>query len=58
MEKLLKRFEHYLVIGLLAMMALVVLLATIELAAIIGDGGRGPLAHFLVEAFDLAVGHQ
>ena len=35
MEKLLKRFEHYIVIGLLAMMALVVLLSTVELAVII-----------------------
>ena len=35
MEKLLKKFEHYIVIGLLAMMALVVLLSTVELAVII-----------------------
>ena len=35
MEKLLKKFEHYIVLGLLAMMALVVLLGTVELAIII-----------------------
>ena len=35
MEKLLKKFERYLVIGLLAMMALVVFLSTVELAVII-----------------------
>jgi len=34
-EKLLKKFEHYIVLGLLAMMALVVLLGTVELAVII-----------------------
>jgi len=34
-EKLLKKFERYVVIGLLAMMALVVLLSTVELAVII-----------------------
>ena len=34
-EKLLKKFEYYIVIGLLAMMALVVFLSTIELAVII-----------------------
>ena len=35
MEKLLKKFERYLIIGLLAMMALVVFLSTVELAVII-----------------------
>ena len=35
MEKLLRKFEHYIVLGLLAMMALVVLLGTVELAVII-----------------------
>ena len=35
MEKILRKFEHYLVIGLLAMMALVVFLSTVELAVII-----------------------
>ena len=35
MEKILKKFEHYVVIGLLAMMALVVFLSTVELAVII-----------------------
>lgn len=35
MEKLLKKFEHSVVIGLLGMMALVVFLATVELAVII-----------------------
>lgn len=34
-EKLLKKFERYIVIGLLAMMALVVFLSTVELAVII-----------------------
>jgi len=34
-EKLLRKFEHYIVLGLLAMMALVVLLGTVELAVII-----------------------
>ena len=35
MEKLLKKFEHYIVIGLLVMMSLVVLLSTVELGVII-----------------------
>ena len=35
MEKILRKFEYYLVIGLLAMMALVVFLSTVELAVII-----------------------
>ena len=35
MEKILKKFEHYVVIGLLAMMALVVFLSTVELAVVI-----------------------
>ena len=35
MEKLLKKIERYIVIGLLAMIALVVLLSTVELAVII-----------------------
>ena len=35
MEKLLKKFERYIVIGLLAMMSLVVFLSTVELAVII-----------------------
>ena len=35
MEKLLKKFERYIVLGLLAMMALVVFLGTVELAIII-----------------------
>ena len=35
MEKLLKKFERYIVIGLLALMALVVFLSTVELAVII-----------------------
>ncbi len=34
MEKLIKKFERYIVIGLLAMMALVVFLSTVELAVI------------------------
>jgi uncharacterized membrane protein (DUF373 family) len=34
-EKILRKFEYYLVIGLLAMMALVVFLSTVELAVII-----------------------
>ncbi len=34
-EKLLKKFEHYIVIGLLVMMSLVVLLSTVELGVII-----------------------
>jgi uncharacterized membrane protein (DUF373 family) len=34
-DKLVKKFERYLVIGLLAMMALVVFLSTVELAVII-----------------------
>ena len=33
-EKFLKRFEYYIVIGLLVMMSLVVLLSTVELAVI------------------------
>ena len=37
MEKFLKKFERFIVISLLVMMALVVLLGTIELAAIILD---------------------
>ena len=35
MEKLLRKFERYIVIGLLAMMALVVFLSTVELAVIL-----------------------
>ena len=35
MEKFLKRFEYYIVIGLLVMMSLVVLLSTVELGVII-----------------------
>jgi uncharacterized membrane protein (DUF373 family) len=34
-KKLLKKFEHYIVIGLLAMLALVVFLSTVELAVVI-----------------------
>lgn len=34
-EKLIKKFERYIIIGLLAMMALVVLLSTVELGVII-----------------------
>jgi uncharacterized membrane protein (DUF373 family) len=47
-EKLLKRFEHYLVIGLLAMMALVVLLATLELAVIIVQRMLSGTPHMLL----------
>ena len=35
MEKFLNRFEHYIVIGLLGMMIIVVFLATLELAVIL-----------------------
>jgi hypothetical protein len=34
-EKFIKKFERYIIIGLLAMMALVVLLSTVELGVII-----------------------
>ena len=54
MEKLLKKFEHYLVIGLLAMMALVVLLSTVELAVIIVERMLTGKPHlFLLDISDM-----
>ena len=54
MEKLLKKFERYIVIGLLAMMALVVLLSTVELAVIIVQRMLSGKPHlFLLDISDL-----
>ena len=54
MKKLLKKFEHYLVIGLLAMMALVVLLSTVELAVIIVERMLSGKPHmFLLDISDM-----
>ena len=53
-EKLLKKFERYIVIGLLAMMALVVLLSTVELAVIIVERMlTGVLKLFLLNIPDM-----
>ena len=54
MEKLIKKFERYLVIGLLAMMVLVVFLGTVELAVIIVErmlSGKPQL--FLLDISDM-----
>ena len=54
MEKILRKFEHYLVIGLLAMMALVVFLSTVELAVIIVERMLTGKPHlFLLDISDL-----
>ena len=54
MEKLLKKFERYLVIGLLAMMALVVFLSTVELAFIIVQRMLNGVPHlFLLDITDM-----
>jgi uncharacterized membrane protein (DUF373 family) len=53
-EKILRKFEHYLVIGLLAMMALVVFLSTVELAVIIVERMLTGKPHlFLLDISDL-----
>lgn len=48
MEKLLKKFELFTVIGLLAMMALVVFLSTIELAVIIVQRMLSKMPHLFL----------
>ena len=54
MEKLLKKFERYIVIGLLAMMALVVFLSTVELAVIIVERMLSGVPHlFLLNIGDM-----
>ena len=54
MEKLLRKFEHYLIIGLLAMMALVVFLSTVELGVIIVERMLTGKPHlFLLDISDL-----
>ena len=54
MEKLLRKFEHYLVIVLLAMMALVVFLSTVELGVIIVERMLTGKPHlFLLDISDL-----
>ena len=54
MEKLLRKFEHYLVIGLLAMMGLVVFLSTVELGVIIVERMLTGKPHlFLLDIADL-----
>ncbi len=54
MEKLLKKFERYLVMGLLAMMALVVFLSTVELAIIIVQRMLSGVPHlFLLNISDM-----
>jgi len=53
-EKILKKFEHYLLVGLLLMMALVVLLSTVELAVIIVERMLSGKPHlFLLDISDL-----
>ena len=53
-EKILRKFEHYLVIGLLAMMALVVFLSTVELAVIIVQRMLSGKPHlFLLDISDM-----
>ena len=54
MEKLIKKFERYIVIGLLAMMALVVFLSTVELAVIIVERMLSEKPHlFLLDISEL-----
>ena len=54
MEKLLRKFEHYLIIGLLAMMALVVFLSTVELGVIIVERMLTGKPHlFLLDISDM-----
>ena len=54
MEKLLKKFERYIVIGLLSMMALVVFLSTVELAFIIVERMLNGMPHlFLLNISDM-----
>ena len=54
MEKLLRKFEHYLIIGLLAMMALVVFLSTVELGVIIVERMLSGKPHlFLLDISDM-----
>ena len=54
MEKLIKKFERYIVIGLLAMMALVVFLSTVELAVIIVERMLTGKPHmFLLDISDM-----
>ena len=54
MEKLLKKFEYYIIIGLLAMMSLVVLLSTVELAVIIVERMLTGKPHmFLLDISDM-----
>ena len=48
MEKILRKFEYYLVIGLLAMMALVVFLSTVELAVIIVQRMLSKMPHLFL----------
>mgnify|MGYP001812407010 CR=1 FL=1 len=48
MEKILRRFEHYVVTGLLGMMALVVFLATVELAVVIVERMLSGKPHMLL----------
>ena len=54
MEKILKKFERYIVIGLLAMMALVIFLSTVELAVIIVERMLTGVPHlFLLNISDM-----
>ena len=48
MEKLLKKFERYIIIALLAMMSLVVFLSTVELAVIIVQRMLSEVPHLLL----------
>jgi len=53
-EKLIKKFERYIIIGLLGMMALVVLLSTVELAVIIVELMLSGVPHlFLLNIGDM-----
>jgi uncharacterized membrane protein (DUF373 family) len=53
MEKLLRKFERFIIIGLLAMMVLVVLLATIELAVILVEQAFEPPSFLLLDIRDM-----
>ena len=54
MEKLLKKFERYIIIALLAMMSFVVLLSTVELAVIIVQRMLSGVPHlFLLDITDM-----
>ncbi len=53
MEKFLNRFEHYIIIGLLGMMIIVVFLATVELAVILVEQMMKPPRIILLDIKEL-----